>query len=154
MPLREEIAAMELARDLGLEDSNHDATNRLNMRPKFTVNFASKEPRIFEPKLPDGPGPQAYDTTPSWQKPGVAKMTAPVGNPKIKHEELRPGPGTYSIPGAIAPRKPNRRNIMISSSPRTGGDKPVDQNQPGPGYYNLQKSLIRPSYNVYLSNAY
>lgn len=146
---------MELNRDLGFDAHNQAADTRAfkNVRPKFTVNFASKEPRFAKESIPDGPGPAAYDTTPGWTKPTAVKWVPQVGQPKKVHDDKMPGPGDYDLPPAIAKPAPNRRGIMISSSPRKPFDGP-DKEGPGPGYYNLQKSLMRPSHNVYLSEPY
>jgi len=155
IPLREQIAAIELSKGMGYEVSSasSQSNNSHAQRPKFSVNFGSKESRFPREKSLDGPGPTTYNTTPAWDKVGTIKMVQINGSPtRVREDNFKiPGVGEYNISTDMAFSKPNRKNILITSSPRTLGAGLMKSDNPGPGHYNVQTSLIRPSHNAFLS---
>ena len=76
--------------------------------------------------------------------------------PPSPHRALReairtlPGPGDYNIGGTLVDKRPNRKNILLTSSPRASAPPP-NVYVPGPGRYNVQTSMIKPSHNAFLA---
>jgi hypothetical protein len=128
-------------------------------RPRFTSAFGpSPDHRLRPIKTPPGPPPGAYDTAPKWIKERGVPVIAPNLNLSRKKPEMTPGPGQYTITSSINPQAwRNPKNVLISTTKREDVELKKKAIGPGPGYYNptpLTGSLIRPSYNVYLSEKY
>lgn len=136
--------------------------HRQPTKPKFSRPFASKEQRFPLEKEPEAPAPTAYYVTPDWNHGGT-KIAPPTTLPTYQYEHLKkrkevetntPGPGQYFKPSSIIPKSNNRKNILISTSPRDGYRSDDPATLPGPGSYNIQTSLKKQSHNVYLSEGY
>jgi len=130
--------------------------NGLTEKPKFTLPFASQVKRLEDPgdTLGDGPAPGTYNTLPSWKLKTGVKMI-PDTIPVIKKKPgTSPGPGSYrpdkyGMAGSTNKRR-NRMNVMIGTDIRFNS-KVYEKDGPGPGVYNVTKSLLVPSHNVMLA---
>ena len=130
----------------------------LKEKPQFTLPFASNVARLPPPDdtLADGPGPGTYNTRPSWMLKNSTRYF-PENKPLVKmKKDIAPGPGQYrpdpyGIAGSPDKRR-NRKNIMVSTGQRLKEMlKEYERVGPGPGVYNVSKSLITPSHNVLLN---
>jgi len=155
IPTKEQIAARDIEQELfgdELRERKNMQMQPLNNRPKYTAVFASKEKRLHEEKVPDGPPPGAYLVQQSWTK-GSAVL-APPSVISRKRPEISPGPMAYELPSTLIKKGPNRKNIMISTGTR--GEK-YKSDGPSPGAYDpipMHGSMIKQSFNVLLSDQY
>ena len=132
--------------------------NALKEKPKFSLPFASRVKRLPPPEdsLDQGPAPGTYDTRPSWELKRSIRFF-PENKPRIKvRETIAPGPAQYQVDkygiAGSPERRRNRKNVMVSTANRGEGMlNEYQKSLPGPGIYNVSKSLVTPSHNVYLN---
>jgi hypothetical protein len=169
---REEITEMELNRDLQAFLSRNDKKRQGNgipavrsasptiARPKVVPNFSpSPDARLRPVKPLPGPPPGAYDIQPKWIKQHGAPVMAPQLNISRKVHDPLPGPGQYDItrPDAAATYHTwrNPKNVMLSTTVRADPSLVTKKGpMPGPGRYNTGGSLLKPSFNILLSEKY
>jgi hypothetical protein len=126
----------------------------------ISASFASKIDRfaVFAERS-KSPAPGSYDILPPWDK---AKGVLPIGTkatePRVQQRVEFPGPGDYDIGRETwdqRAKRRNRKNIMLCTSSRTGGDRPSSlADGPGPGYYDPQLvdgSISKRTFNVLMS---
>lgn len=170
---REELTERELNRDLQTFLARHDnrktsgngipavrSASPNAIRPKIVPNFApSSEARLRPVKTPPGPPPGAYNTQPKWIKEHGAPVMAPELRISKKVHDPLPGPGQYDVTRpAVSSSLQNWRNpknVMLSTAVRADPSLVVKKGPaPGPGYYNTSSSLLKPTFNVLLSEKY
>jgi len=159
----DEALARELERELGAgvgpgsfhehqkNVANHSGSKMLQRkRPKPTRSF---QPRFKEQDISSiGPAPGSYNTTPSWSAPGIVPMIMPSGPTSRKAPDPSPGPGDYLLPSTINQVRKSRKDVMISSSKRSGVGTNEKNAAPGPGAYDISKGgLLRPTFNIMLA---
>ena len=82
----------------------------------------------------------------------MAPSSTPVKSRKQPDPPL-PGPGDYDVPSELESRSSpvSRRNVMGSTAPRFDLVEKHVSDTPSPGHYNISGSLLKPSYNIFLS---
>lgn len=159
---REEMTEQALNRDLQAFLNKNDRPSQgqaQNQRPKHAPVFApTSEQRLRPIKSPPGPPPGAYETTPKWIKKHGVPVIAPSLNISRKVYDNMPGPGDYDINrGDVSSTYQSWRNpkqIMLSTTVREDPSLKRKTVAPGPGYYNTAGNLLKPTYNVLLSDKY
>lgn len=167
---REEITEMELNRDLQAFLAKHDqkkhggippvrSASPTGIRPKVVPNFApSPDARLRPVKTPPGPPPGAYNVQPKWIKDRGVPVMAPELKLSRKVHDPAPGPGQYDItrPAVSATFQSwrNPKRVMLSTAVRADPSLLKKTPAPGPGVYNTAGSLLKPSFNVLLSDKY
>ena len=137
-------------------DNNTSSARSRHRIPKYSSAFASKVDRLavgIESKQLT-PGPQTYDLDLKWNNNNInpSKMMKNTFTGIKNINEKRPGPMDYNIPSTIKSTiGNNRKNIMFNTETR---EKFYEKPIPGVGSYNIQTSMIRPTFNVYLADSY
>lgn len=162
VPTKEEALARDLERDLNerADTFDHGSSSHSTRRQKVRLHKSAFGIGLNEARFRDldaenaGPAPGSYDITPSWDVPGVVPLRlVDAKSRKQASWDKAPGPADYVLPTTLKLGKPNRKNVMIGTGKRadlTAGDPSL----PGPGNYQVIKSLIRPSHNIMLSGSY
>lgn len=154
----EETKPLYMAPDKNpFDDDNHGNNNNKRSatvslsKPRYSSVFASHG-RRFESSTSDGPPPGTYNVIESMlNKPCGAVMIPSVGSSRVKRSDRSPGPMDYTLPSTLEHKKPNRKNIMMSSSKRIPDH--VNNDTPNPGTYNptpIYGSFILKSHNTLL----
>ena len=140
---------------MDIASSSSAEQNRTGMNPARRTRmygvFASKGERFPLESQDPGPLPGKYHVSMSWEAPGAVPMV-PKHVPLVrKAPEETPGPGQYPLPGSLSVKQKSRKDIMYNTSPRSSLIPYHQREMPGPGEYNLSKTLVKSSHNVYLS---
>jgi hypothetical protein len=125
-----------------------------------SASFASKIDRFAVlSERSKSPAPGSYDISPAWDKvKGVLPIGTKPTESRVQRRVDSPGPGDYDVGRETwdqRAKRRNRKNIMLCTSSRIGGDRPSSlADGPGPGYYDPQLvdgSISKRTFNVLMS---